>query len=170
MSWIPLPVGVENFEDLRRNGYYFVDKTLFERIFLSVRKVQNTVGQLFHTLVNIPIYIMTSEFNRDAISAILKKHNYYQLAESQFVLFTQGSLPCMDQNAHFVMQQKHKVREAFALHVDRSLSRRKRRLLFCNSPPAPAGRVEGEGHRVHPCVWRGQRDGAGRRVWSQRDA
>ena len=28
MRWIPLPVGVENFEDLRRNGYYYVDKTL----------------------------------------------------------------------------------------------------------------------------------------------
>lgn len=29
MKWIPLPVGVENFEDLRSNGYYYVDKTLF---------------------------------------------------------------------------------------------------------------------------------------------
>ena len=29
MKWIPLPIGVENFEDLRRNGYYFADKTLF---------------------------------------------------------------------------------------------------------------------------------------------
>ena len=29
MSWIPLPIGVENFEDLRTKGYYYVDKTLF---------------------------------------------------------------------------------------------------------------------------------------------
>ena len=29
MEWIPLPIGVENFEDLREHGYYFVDKTLF---------------------------------------------------------------------------------------------------------------------------------------------
>ena len=28
MSWIPLPIGVENFEELRIKGYY-VDKTLF---------------------------------------------------------------------------------------------------------------------------------------------
>ena len=24
MEWIPLPIGVENFEDLREHGYYFV--------------------------------------------------------------------------------------------------------------------------------------------------
>ena len=29
MSWIPLPIGVENFEELRIKGYYYVDKTLF---------------------------------------------------------------------------------------------------------------------------------------------
>lgn len=28
MSWIPLPIGVENFEELRIKDYY-VDKTLF---------------------------------------------------------------------------------------------------------------------------------------------
>lgn len=37
MRWIPLPVGVENFEDLRRNGYYFVDKTLFIKELLDMK-------------------------------------------------------------------------------------------------------------------------------------
>ena len=37
MSWIPLPAGVENFEDLRRNGYYFVDKTLFIKELLDMK-------------------------------------------------------------------------------------------------------------------------------------
>ena len=37
MAWIPLPVGVENFEDLRRNGYYFVDKTLFIKELLDMK-------------------------------------------------------------------------------------------------------------------------------------
>ena len=37
MRWIPLPVGVENFEDLRRNGYYFVDKTLFIKELLDIK-------------------------------------------------------------------------------------------------------------------------------------
>ena len=37
MTWIPLPVGVENFEDLRKNGYYFVDKTLFIKELLDMK-------------------------------------------------------------------------------------------------------------------------------------
>ena len=37
MRWIPLPAGVENFEDLRRNGYYFVDKTLFIKELLDMK-------------------------------------------------------------------------------------------------------------------------------------
>ena len=35
MGWIPLPVGVEDFEDLRHNNYYFVDKTMFIRDLLD---------------------------------------------------------------------------------------------------------------------------------------
>lgn len=37
MTWVPLPIGVENFEDLRRNGYYFVDKTLFIKELLDMK-------------------------------------------------------------------------------------------------------------------------------------
>ena len=37
MEWIPLPVGVENFEDLREHGYYFVDKTLFIKELLDMK-------------------------------------------------------------------------------------------------------------------------------------
>jgi len=29
MPWKPLPIGIDNFEDLIRNGYYYVDKTWF---------------------------------------------------------------------------------------------------------------------------------------------
>ena len=118
--------------------------------------------QRFHIQVNIPIYIMTSEFNNDSISALLKKHNYYNLSESQFVLFSQGSLPCVDQEGLFIMQKKNQVGSGFAFHLDRSLSRWKRWFLFCNAPPSSSESVEGERHRVHPCVWSGQRDGAGR--------
>lgn len=37
MAWIPLPVGVENFEDLIQTGYYFVDKTLFIRELIDMK-------------------------------------------------------------------------------------------------------------------------------------
>ena len=35
----PLPVGVEDFGDLRRNNYYFVDKTMFIRDLLKKRRI-----------------------------------------------------------------------------------------------------------------------------------
>ena len=37
MSWTPLPIGVENFEDLIKNEYYYVDKTLFIKELLDMR-------------------------------------------------------------------------------------------------------------------------------------
>ena len=33
----PLPVGMDNFEKLRSNGYFYVDKTLMIRDFLEMR-------------------------------------------------------------------------------------------------------------------------------------
>ena len=32
-----LPVGIENFEDMRTNGYYYVDKTLFIKELLDLK-------------------------------------------------------------------------------------------------------------------------------------
>ena len=29
MKYKPLPIGVENFEKMIKNGYYYIDKTLF---------------------------------------------------------------------------------------------------------------------------------------------
>ena len=37
MAWIPLPIGVENFEDLMTHGYYYVDKTLFIKELLDMK-------------------------------------------------------------------------------------------------------------------------------------
>ena len=37
MSWTPLPIGVENFEELRNKGYYYVDKTLFIKELLEIK-------------------------------------------------------------------------------------------------------------------------------------
>ncbi len=37
MAWKPLPIGVDNFEELITKGYYFVDKTLFIRDLLNMK-------------------------------------------------------------------------------------------------------------------------------------
>ena len=37
MAWTPLPIGVENFEDLMTHGYYYVDKTPFIRELLDMK-------------------------------------------------------------------------------------------------------------------------------------
>ena len=29
MSYKPIPIGVDDFEDIIENGYYYVDKTMF---------------------------------------------------------------------------------------------------------------------------------------------
>ena len=31
MAWVPLPIGIDNFEKVVKGGYYFVDKTLFHQ-------------------------------------------------------------------------------------------------------------------------------------------
>lgn len=37
MAWIPLPIGIDNFEKVVRGGYYFVDKTMFIRELLDMK-------------------------------------------------------------------------------------------------------------------------------------
>ena len=37
MSWIPLPIGIDNFEKIIRGNYYFVDKTLFIKELLDMK-------------------------------------------------------------------------------------------------------------------------------------
>lgn len=37
MEWTPLPIGVENFEEMITKGYYYVDKTLLIRDLIDLR-------------------------------------------------------------------------------------------------------------------------------------
>ena len=37
MAWKPLPIGVDNFEELITKDYFFVDKTLFIRDLLDMK-------------------------------------------------------------------------------------------------------------------------------------
>ena len=37
MTWSPLPVGVDDFEKLRKEQYYYIDKTLFIKDLLDMK-------------------------------------------------------------------------------------------------------------------------------------
>lgn len=73
--------------------------------------------------IHIPVFIMTSEFNNQAIIddilsliqlftfiILFCKHDYYGLEKDQVVFFSQGSLPCVDERGHFIMRKQHQVR------------------------------------------------------------
>ena len=49
---LKLPVGIENFEEIRRNQYYYIDKTkLIEQLFDSLGKVS-----LFTLNITVQMY------------------------------------------------------------------------------------------------------------------
>ena len=37
MEWPPLPIGVENYEEIIEKGYYYVDKTLLIKDLIDLR-------------------------------------------------------------------------------------------------------------------------------------
>ena len=37
MKWTPLPIGVENYEEIIEKGYYYVDKTLLIKDLIDLR-------------------------------------------------------------------------------------------------------------------------------------
>ena len=73
--------------------------------------------------VQLPIYVMTSEFNRQEIESnihtlfsmlyslmiLFLDSGYYGLDKNQITFFHQGSFPCVDSNGDFVMREKHRV-------------------------------------------------------------
>ena len=77
MEWIPLPIGVENFEDLREHGYYFVDKTLFIKELLDMKRKVNlfTRPRRFGKTLNMSIlryfFEKGEKDNRPPVSRIL---------------------------------------------------------------------------------------------------
>lgn len=43
MTWIPLPVGVDNFKKLIQEDYYYIDKTLFIKELLDMKGEVNLI-------------------------------------------------------------------------------------------------------------------------------
>lgn len=119
------PVGVNH------RGLW-IDKTLFQRLMESIRYVQRLVKE--HTGTGFYSFLVVlsrncnphlhhdlsvqSQGNRGqypisdhatSLTIVFSTHNYYGLNPSQFVFFSQGSLPCVDDSGHIIMREKHKI-------------------------------------------------------------
>ena len=67
MEWKPLPIGVDNFENLITKGYYFIDKTLFIRDLLDMKGEVNlfTRPRRFGKTLNMSMLRYFFEFGED---------------------------------------------------------------------------------------------------------
>ena len=50
MAWKPLPIGVDDFKDLIKNKYFFIDKTLFIKELLDMKGKVNPVPDVLEKL------------------------------------------------------------------------------------------------------------------------
>ena len=75
MEWKPLPIGVDNFENLITKGYYFIDKTLFIRDLLDMKGEVNlfTRPRRFGKTLNMSMLRYFFEFGEDN-SRIVRRH------------------------------------------------------------------------------------------------
>ena len=59
MTWVPLPIGIDNFEKLIKNGSPFVDKTLFIKELIDMKGEVNlfTRPRRFGKTLNMSMHI-----------------------------------------------------------------------------------------------------------------
>ncbi|ORM42274.1 UDP-N-acetylglucosamine pyrophosphorylase [Babesia sp. Xinjiang] len=72
-------------------------KTLIQ---LHLERVRRLEALMKPGTPNLPVFIMTSRFNHDAIASYLKSLNYCDLHEGQVVLFMQDTAPYLQFNGH----------------------------------------------------------------------
>ena len=91
MEWKPLPIGVDNFENLITKGYYFIDKTLFIRDLLDMKGEVNlfTRPRRFGKTLNMSMLRYFFEFGEDnkelfAGTKIMSAGEKYRNAMGQF--------------------------------------------------------------------------------------
>ena len=124
MEWKPLPIGVDNFENLITKGYYFIDKTLFIRDLLDMKGEVNlfTRPRRFGKTLNMSMLRYFFEFGEDnkelfAGTKIMSAGEKYRNAMGQFPVVSL-SLKSMKQPSYelsFEMLKKA-VREEYARH------------------------------------------------------
>ncbi len=91
MEWKPLPIGVDNFENLITKGYYFIDKTLFIRDLLDMKGEVNlfTRPRRFGKTLNISMlryFFELGEDNKELFTGtkIMSAGEKYRNAMGQF--------------------------------------------------------------------------------------
>ena len=124
MEWKPLPIGVDNFENLITKGYYFIDKTLFIRDLLDMKGEVNlfTRPRRFGKTLNMSMLRYFFEMGEDneelfAGTKIMSAGEKYRNAMGQFPVVSL-SLKSMKQPSYelsFEMLKKA-VREEYARH------------------------------------------------------
>ena len=124
MEWKPLPIGVDNFENLITKGYYFIDKTLFIRDLLDMKGEVNlfTRPRRFGKTLNMSMLRYFFELGEDnkelfAGTKIMSAGEKYRNAMGQFPVVSL-SLKSMKQPSYelsFEMLKKA-VREEYARH------------------------------------------------------
>ena len=124
MEWKPLPIGVDNFENLITKGYYFIDKTLFIRDLLDMKGEVNlfTRPRRFGKTLNMSMLRYFFEIGEDneelfAGTKIMSAGEKYRNAMGQFPVVSL-SLKSMKQPSYelsFEMLKKA-VREEYARH------------------------------------------------------
>ena len=95
MEWKPLPIGVDNFENLITKGYYFIDKTLFIRDLLDMKGEVNlfTRPRRFGKTLNMSMLRYFFEFGEDnsrlfAGTKIMSAEEKYRNAMGQFPIIS----------------------------------------------------------------------------------
>lgn len=84
MEWTPLPVGVENFEEIITKDYYYVDKTLLIRDLIDLRGKVNlfTRPRRFGKTLNMSMLRYFLKNLRRAVPVCLQERRSWKPAKN----------------------------------------------------------------------------------------
>ena len=93
MRWIPLPIGIDNFEKVVKGGYYFVDKTMFIKELLDMKGEVNlfTRPRRFGKTLNMSMLRYFFEFGQADNSELFQGLKIMQSGEKY--LASMGQYP-----------------------------------------------------------------------------
>ncbi|XP_070614549.1 UDP-N-acetylhexosamine pyrophosphorylase-like protein 1 isoform X3 [Erythrolamprus reginae] len=85
-------------------------KTLYQIQAERIRKVEQLAGRKFgRSRCLVPWYIMTSEFTLGPTEKFFRDHHYFNLDESNVILFEQRMLPAVTFDGKVILEEKGKI-------------------------------------------------------------